>query len=316
MGDNQNLFNLGPNKEHLEGEYNVLKEGIYRKSFSVAFQDLLTFNDNFSTIAGIRLDSYSDFGKTTSYKIGAVYNKNDYTLKVLYNNAFRVPSWVELYAKSNTDFNGNENLKPEKIGMLEVIGIKKLSLKDKIKLVYFYGKNKDYIARKLDLNTGKKIYDNLGNYYIRGFEASYERKTNKYNFNFSYSLNKNYYDFGYKISGIDVYDWPGNRENLVKSDFIYKISKSDSFFIGAIYGSKIDTPVVEDVPDYFSINTNYRFKKKSLFITIGVDNLTDHKNYYWIDPSDLIFGKYFFEFEKARIPASGRKFYISLYREW
>jgi hypothetical protein len=44
--------------------------------------------------------------------------------------------------------------------------------------------------------------------------------------------------------------------------------------------------------------------------------LTDHKNYYWIDPSDLIFGKYFFEFEKARIPASGRKFYISLYREW
>jgi len=316
MNETQNAFNLGPNGKHLKGKNNVLKEGINRKTFSSAFQDLIVFNENFSAVGGIRFDSYSDFGRKLSYKFGSVYSKKDYTLKILFNNAFRVPSWVELYAKSASDFNGNEKLKPETIDMLEVVGIKKIK-NDRLKLVFFYGKNKNYIGRKIDLKSGKKIYDNLGTYYIRGIEASYLRRNEDYTFDISYSLNKNYYDFENKISGFNIYDWPGNREKLIKSHFIYNFDKDRSVFFGLIYGSEIKTPaVIKNIPSYFSINTNYRFKSHGFYFTIGADNITNHKNYYWVDPSDLIFDRYFFEFEQARIYAVGRKIFFNIYKEW
>ncbi len=316
MQDNQNLFNLGPNREHLTGKLNVLKEGIYRRVFSTALEDLVVFNDNFSSIAGIRYDYYSDFGSKISYKIGSVYNNDFYTFKLLFNNAYRIPSWVELYAKSAADFNGNENLKPETINMLEAIAVKKFTKKDRLKFVFFYGKNSNYIDRVIDLTTGKKIYENLGNYYIRGAEISYSKKDKKYNFNISYSLTKNYYDFSNEIAGIDIYSWSGNRERLIKSYLSYNVTENKSFFIGAIYGSRIKTPFVEDVSPYFTLNTNFKFKIGDIYITIGGENITNHKNYYWVSPGNLIFRRYFFEYKDARVPAHERKIFLNLYKEW
>ena len=317
MGDNQNLFNLGPNKKPLRGEYNVLKEGIYRKVFSMALEDLLVFNDNFSSIVGLRYDHYSDFGSKVSYKCGNVYTNKSYTFKLLFNNAYRVPSWVELYAKSAADFNGNENLRPETINMLEAVAIRKFTQKERLKVVFFYGKNSNFIDRSIDLNTGKKIYKNLGDYYIRGAEISYSKKDKKYLFNISYSLNKNYYDFSTKIAGIDIYNWIGNRERLIKSYLTYNFNENKSFFISAMYGSKIKTPyLIPDIPSYFTLNANFKFKIGDMDVTIGGINLTNHKNYYGTQPSNLIFNRYIFEFKDARIPAEGRKIFINFYKEW
>ncbi len=317
MNGVQNAVNLGPNKKHLTGDKNALKEGIHRFVYSFGAQDLITLNDKFSLIGGARYDDYNDFGSKISYKLGGVYNfSSRTTFKLLFNSAYRVPSWVELYSKSATDFNGNEDLKPETIDMLEAIFIKKITDKDKIKLVYFYGVNRDYIGRKIDLSTGKRIYENLGDYHIRGGEFSYDRYDEKYHFNFSYSLNKNYYDFEMNIKGIDYYDWPGNREHLIKSFLNYRFNEKCSAFVGSVWGSKIKTPIIKDINPYFTLNANVNFKYKDYDFRVGVDNITNHKNYYWIDPSDLIAGRYFFEFDGAKVPEIGRKIYLTIEKSW
>ena len=291
LGDNQNLLNLGPNGEHLTGVYNALKEGIYRRTYSFALQDLYMFNDKFSIIIGGRLDNYSDFGNKMSYKMGSVYNYSPYTtFKLLFNNAYRVPSFIELYAQSASEFNGNENLNPETINMLEAIIIKKFNNNDKLKFVYFYGINKDYIGREYDMATGNKVYKNLGDYYIRGFEVSFDKTYEKSRFNISYSYNNNYYTFSSKTGNINLFDWPGNRKHLVKSYYVYNFNNDKTMSLSMFYGSKIEVPnFTNDVNSYFVLNGNYRFKYKNYKINIGINNITNHKNYYWIDPSNIIY---------------------------
>ena len=64
------------------------------------------------------------------------------------------------------------------------------------------------------------------------------------------------------------------------------------------------------------LNGNYRFKYKNYKINIGINNITNHKNYYWIDPSNIIYHNYMFEFEEAKVPAVGRKIYLSIGKSW
>lgn len=62
-----------------------------------------TFNKHFSYILGIRRDNYSDTDDYTSPRLGLIFQcDNENTLKILYGEAFRVPSRVEFYL-SNSD---------------------------------------------------------------------------------------------------------------------------------------------------------------------------------------------------------------------
>jgi iron complex outermembrane receptor protein len=317
LGDNQNLLNLGPNGEHLTGENNVLKEGVYRKTLSFAIQDLYIFNDKFAVTIGGRLDNYSDFGNKPSYKIGGVYNYSPYTtFKLLFNNAYRVPNFIELYIQNASDIQGNENLKPETIDMLEAIIIKKFNNNDKLKFTYFYGINTDCISTEYDMITGKKIYKNLGKYYIRGFEISYDTKREQKRFYVSYSYNNNYYTFDDIVGNINLNDWPGNRKHLLKSYYVYNFNNNKSVSFSMFYGSKIEVPHYTDgVNSYFALNSNYKFKYKNFSINLGIDNITDHKNYYWTDPGNIV-NLYMFEFTEAKIPAVGRKIYFNIEKSW
>jgi len=314
MDGSVNALNLGPEGAELPGP---LKSGVYRRSVSLAMQNMYIFNDSLSFIIGARVDDYNDFGSHFSYKFGSVWNLTPKTIfKITYNNAFRVPSFIELYAKSDSDFNGNENLKPETVDMIETILIRKFD-DAKLKLVYYYGKNKNFIGREYDLTSGYKIYKNLGEYVIRGFEVDFNKRINKQNFNISYSFNDNYFTFSKIIGGLNIYDWPGNRKHLLKSYYSYELNDKSVLFLSLFYGSKIDTPsYIKDLSAYFSLNFNYGFKIDKFNVSFGIDNLTDHKNSYWIDPSNFIYGRYLFEFQKAEVPDIGRKIFMNIERKW
>ena len=318
MGNNQNAFNLGPNKKHLTGKYNALKEGISRKLLALGLQDMYIINDDFSLIYGARVDKYNNFKPKYLYKLGGVYNFSEYTIfKLLYNRAYRIPSFIELYAQSASDFNGNENLKPETVDMIESILIKKLNENNRFKIVYYYGKNRDYIGREYSLTSGKKIYKNLGEYIIKGYELSFESVYENNKFYISYSHNNNRYNFKNILKGVNMFDWPGVRENLVKSYVMHNFSDNKTLFVSALYGSKIDLPkYVNDINSYFSLNANYRFKYKNFYINIGADNITNHKNYCFSDPSNIIFHRYLFAQDGGKIPQTGRKIYINIEKSW
>ena len=304
------------NKYKITGENNVLKKGIERKIYAIAAEDLYTLNDNIAFVYGARYSHYNDFGSNISYKLGSVYNMNEKTtFKLLYNTAFRAPSWVELYAKSASTFNGNPDLKPEKIKMTEFIWLQKIFENDKLKFVVYHGKERNYIGREYSA-SGKKIYKNLGNYLIRGYEISYKKVFSKGIFDLSYSKNDNKALFSDILGGLNRFNYSGIRKNFYKGYLIYNINRSLNIFSSVFYGDKINIPVVNDIPHYFSLNGNINYHKKGYSFILGINNITNHKNYYVDYPSDLIYGRYFFVSNDGRLSSIGRNVYVEISKEW
>lgn len=77
-------------------------------------QDEWHFAPDWTATAGIRHDSYSDFGGTTNPRLALVWDASlDLTAKLLYGRAFRAPSFNEQYSINNPVARGNSNLLPE-----------------------------------------------------------------------------------------------------------------------------------------------------------------------------------------------------------
>jgi len=78
-------------------------------------QDEWDIARDWALTAGVRHDSYSDFGGTTNPRLALVWDATlDLTAKLLYGQAFRAPSFNDQYG-INPVSNGNPNLKPETI---------------------------------------------------------------------------------------------------------------------------------------------------------------------------------------------------------
>lgn len=83
-------------------------------------QDEWNFAPDWTFTGGIRHDNYSDFGATTTPRIALVWDVSlDLTAKLLYGEAFRAPSFNELYASNNPLAQGNATLAPETNRTLE-----------------------------------------------------------------------------------------------------------------------------------------------------------------------------------------------------
>lgn len=82
-------------------------------------QDEWSFARDWTLTAGVRHDSYSDFGGTTNPRLALVWDAAyDLTAKLLYGTAFRAPSFNEQYG-INPVANGNPNLRPETVKTVE-----------------------------------------------------------------------------------------------------------------------------------------------------------------------------------------------------
>ncbi len=92
-----------------------------RTVYYLSMQDEWYLAADWDLTAGIRYDSYSDFGDTFNPRAALIWHPS-YSLstKLLYGQAFRAPSFQELYAQNNPVKRGNENLKPENIQTLEL----------------------------------------------------------------------------------------------------------------------------------------------------------------------------------------------------
>jgi len=83
-------------------------------------QDEWSFARDWTLTGGVRYDNYSDFGSTTNPRLALVWEaRQDVTAKLMYGQAFRAPSFVELYATGNPVALGNPALMPEKISTFE-----------------------------------------------------------------------------------------------------------------------------------------------------------------------------------------------------
>ena len=93
----------------------------HRRRVRYAFaQDEWRLARDWTLTAGLRRDLYSDVGGTTNPRVALVWDASlDVTAKLLYGQAFRAPSFTELYSINNPVLVGNPSLQPEKIRTIE-----------------------------------------------------------------------------------------------------------------------------------------------------------------------------------------------------
>ena len=178
QGDTWNQRNYDPNRlapylppaqvpeKKYTGADNWLKEGLERRILSAYLQDQYTGVDKLSITAGVRIDHYNDVGNAVTPRIGAVYQLSSrQTLKLQYSDAFRPPSFLELYARNNPVVNGNTDITPERMHNLEA-GYIYNSGQHIFRATAFSSAIKHIII--VDSTTRK--YQNGGGADIRGFE--------------------------------------------------------------------------------------------------------------------------------------------------
>ena len=290
--------------DHLTGEDNILKEGIDRKTFAIAIEDLFTINDTHSLVAGLRYDHYNDFGNHLAWKAGSVnqIGLND-TLKLLYNHAFRAPSWAELYSNAAAEFVGNPNLKSENIDLIEGVWLHRFSDKDMLKTNLFYGRIHDVIVK------ANGSYENGDAMTIRGFELSYRRSVSEtlaWGADVSYSDNK---DPSLKMIHNDVRDW------LARAHMQWEPLANLLSYTWVEYASPIEMPsIVEDIDGYWLLNETVTWTKGAFRIQGGVRNLLDSDVRYLTAPAKA--GPVMFVPEKGYIPSIGREWFVSVAVRW
>ncbi len=100
--------------------YVFLRESKRENAF-VFVQDIWSLGADWELTAGIRYDSYSDFGETVNPRAALVWSTTrKLTTKLLYGEAFRAPSFAETQAINNPVVLGNPMLDPERLRSQEV----------------------------------------------------------------------------------------------------------------------------------------------------------------------------------------------------
>ena len=100
--------------------YAFLKEN-ERENSHIFIQDVWHFADDWELTTGLRFDHYSDFGDTANPRIALVWSaRHNLTIKALYGEAFRAPSFGETGEQANPLFLGNPDLKPETLKSYEL----------------------------------------------------------------------------------------------------------------------------------------------------------------------------------------------------
>lgn len=128
-------------------------------------QDIWTLADDWELTAGARYDHYSDFGDTLNPRLALVWQSTDrLTAKLMYGQAFRAPSYLELYSRTAATL-PNVNLRPEQSKTWD-LSFSYLASKDlKLGLGLYQFAQTDLIAQDA---SGQ--YQNLGNNTSHGVE--------------------------------------------------------------------------------------------------------------------------------------------------
>lgn len=174
VGESIKQYNLGfkggDHPDNLSAYPLFNKEGATRKILAVYLQDIWKPAESVKITGGMRYDHYSDFGDTLNPRIGLTWKfSSGLYAKALYGQAFRAPSFIELYDDSMNSV-GNLNLDPEKIQTTEVLLGYNANNRIQMTATFFHKKIKDLI--RIDNSVGQPWpYVNGGNAKVRGAEV-------------------------------------------------------------------------------------------------------------------------------------------------
>ena len=245
------------------------KPGMLNNSLiSIYLQAGYKFVKSTELTLGLRHDNSSYYGKVNTPRIGLVYNKDKFTTKLLYTEAFRAPKpWDYTYEE------GNPDLEPETMRSLEIA------------LAYAYAEN--FIAglsvykntMKGTLTREERRQANGPDVKTDGFEVALEYKWKKIRTYFNYTYNLSIYENGEKIPEI------GN--NVVNAGMLYAFTNRIKLDVrGHYFGRRKNVkPIAVTGSDYvdnaFVLNSTLSFLNiKGFDFQIICKNLLDTEYYH------------------------------------
>lgn len=144
--------------------YAFAPEKVRRTSY-LFLQDVWSLAADWELTAGVRYDHYSDFGGTLNPRFALVWESSDrLTTKLMYGEAFRAPSYLELYARTAAT-QPNDKLTPERSKTWDLSFTYLVSRDLRLGLNLYQFTQSDLIAQDA---AGK--YQNLGNNTSDGVE--------------------------------------------------------------------------------------------------------------------------------------------------
>ena len=253
------------------GIFTYATQGDSRTTDSLVVQaDTALLDEKLHLIYGGRWDDYSDFGEQRTPRLGMIYHPDKKSaLKLLYGEAFRAPTFLELASTSTV-------LKPELIATYELVYMKQGS-NWKTEWVIFDSQWQDRIV--LD-SASDAIGDfgNIGANEAKGVEVLFNwvGESTSNNVNFSYVTSKDK-DNDVKFEGFPLF--------MVNWDLGYKLSnyQSEIHVINQLLshmneGSVRDKIITktESISDYWrtDVTINRRYSPE-LSLSLNIRNLFD-----------------------------------------
>ena len=246
-----------------------------REILAAYIQDDWEIRDNLNITAGIRHDNYSDIGDTTNPRVGLVWSFLDNTdLKLLYGQAFRAPTFVELYIRNNPVNVGNPDLKPEKIKTYEAGLSARFTKSFTADLNYFFNEIEDLII--WDTTTSPALHVNAGEAEIDGVELVV---TGQYTSDNYWKLSYTYQDPEDSITGERLPYVPLHR---ALGSLNYGLTKYLNIHTDVLWTGERSRPAGDtrdDVSSYTTVDLALTLKNfyKTLEIQGTVHNLFDEE---------------------------------------
>lgn len=246
-----------------------------RRTSSFYAQDIWDITDTVNLTLGVRHDRYNDFGEATSPRVGITWAFiKDASFKVLYGEAFRAPSFVEMFTTNQPVIRGNDDLSPERIKTYEVGLSYKFNKYVTSSANYFYNDISDLIAlRALESNQNTFHYENFGDAHVQGLETETKVTISKGNYLFmNYTFQNPEDNHGNDLPsvaqhkgnfGVNVHYWKYMNTNL------------STFVSGR--RSRAEGDARDDLPAYALINLSFIGKEffKTMEVQGTIFNLLD-----------------------------------------
>jgi iron complex outermembrane receptor protein len=152
-----------------------------RENHYVFIQDIWHLADDWELTTGLRFDHYSDFGDTTNPRAALVWSaRHNLTVKALYGEAFRAPSFAETGEQANPALLGNSKLEPETLKSYELAFNYKPSYDLTLDLNLFQYYWKDIIQFVPDIGGTTRTAQNTGEQKGHGLELEATWQVNDY----------------------------------------------------------------------------------------------------------------------------------------
>lgn len=266
-----------PATQVFTGAGNWLSESNNRAIIGMFVQDQYAVTEKFNLVAGLRFDDYDDVGNSVTPRVATIYRlSDDQTVKFQYAEAFRPPTFIELYSQNNPIVNGNSDLSAETIKSYEVGYVFNDGLTIG-RVTVFTAELEDLIDEGVVAPPASVTFQNIGKASQNGVELEFVRQLTH---NFKLDSNVSYVDVKDDLTG---QEFPNIANVLANVGMVFQPKHDNSINIQYRYTGKrkrdpLDTR--STLSAYHAVDitgTIFHFLVKNLTFRAGVKNMFDEE---------------------------------------